>query len=820
MFKQQFFLFVLFALFSFNTNAQGIFAGGSGKGDVSKTGSNITISSQPSTSTQTVAKNALPTNISINATSNSTITYQWYSNTTQSNIGGTALGSSNGANTNAYTPVTTSVGTTYYYCMLSANGFTTKSNVSGAVIVNCANLSVQPSTAAQYLGLNTSAVNLSVTASAGQAFTYQWYQNILPINAGGTIISSAGTSNTYAPLTNAVGSLYYYCVISVAGCSPGYASNVSGAVNVTYLQAFNGGSGKGDAKAIGTDMGGTFWLTTGTSSYATTSNWSNGAKPTTKPAFIPAGGTQPIISTQESIPLNGSLNVLSGASLTIAPSGRLVVNGSVINDGTITVKSDATGTASIGNSSGIISGNVNVERYIPSGTRRFRFLSSPVQSATLNGLLDDIFITGNGGNNGFDVTTSNSPSAFRYDETVITGNADQGWDPFISLSSPLTSGRGYRILIRGDRSDIGRLNGTVSSQNATTLDLSGTLNQGDVIPSFMTYSNSGVQANDGWNLMGNPYASNIDWNSMYDNNDFGNVNPTMYQRNAISGTYVDYNASSNAGTGSQYINSFGAFFLQFTGNPSGTFKESRKTANASGAYFKSKSNELLVKLEYDTSNFDLALVKFAEGTSSTYSNMEDSRKLMNESMNLFTISTDGIPLSTNLLSIEKNDSVFSLPLNISGPKANYKLIFDGISSFDNYKIALFDKYTNKKTLLTSNTITNISINDDLGSKNDRFNLIFTKAEVTGLIESKILFPEIQLYPNPSSNMINLKTSYRVNHDYNYQILNHLGQYVMAGQFNFSNNEIHTIEVSSLPCGIYFIKLLTNENSSLLRFIKQ
>jgi len=50
------------------------------------------------------------------------LTYQWYSNTTNSNSGGTSLGSGNGAQTDSYTPPSATEGTLYYYCVVSASG--------------------------------------------------------------------------------------------------------------------------------------------------------------------------------------------------------------------------------------------------------------------------------------------------------------------------------------------------------------------------------------------------------------------------------------------------------------------------------------------------------------------------------------------------------------------------------------------------------------------------------------------------------------------------------------------------------------------------
>ena len=89
------------------------------------------------TATQTQCLNGTFTLITVTATGTGTLTYQWYSNISASTTGGTSLGSSNGAQTYSYTPQATSVGTLYYYCIVSGDcGTAQTSAISGAFITN------------------------------------------------------------------------------------------------------------------------------------------------------------------------------------------------------------------------------------------------------------------------------------------------------------------------------------------------------------------------------------------------------------------------------------------------------------------------------------------------------------------------------------------------------------------------------------------------------------------------------------------------------------------------------------------------------------
>jgi hypothetical protein len=111
------------------------------------------ITTQPSTTVQNLCQGSAATALSVAATG-TTLTYQWYSNTTATTSGGTPVGTSS----NSYTPVTTAAGTLYYYCVVSAAcGASVTSNVSGAV-----NVTAIPSAP-------SGTINISANPSCGAA---------------------------------------------------------------------------------------------------------------------------------------------------------------------------------------------------------------------------------------------------------------------------------------------------------------------------------------------------------------------------------------------------------------------------------------------------------------------------------------------------------------------------------------------------------------------------------------------------------------------------------------------------------------------------
>ena len=90
------------------------------------------IGTQPATGGQSIGQGATATALTVAATVTG-LSYQWYSNATASNSGGTSLAPAGQAN--SFTPPTATIGTTYYYCVVTGTCGSATSNVSGAITV-------------------------------------------------------------------------------------------------------------------------------------------------------------------------------------------------------------------------------------------------------------------------------------------------------------------------------------------------------------------------------------------------------------------------------------------------------------------------------------------------------------------------------------------------------------------------------------------------------------------------------------------------------------------------------------------------------------
>ncbi|MGC4023326.1 MAG: hypothetical protein QM734_15965, partial [Cyclobacteriaceae bacterium] len=187
------------------------------------------ITTQPATNSVQFCQNTVATPLTVVVTG-AGLTYQWYSNATNSNTGGVAV---SGATSSSFTPPTSTPSTVYYYVAVNSPCGTVTSNVSGAVIISATTLfTAQPSTASQSVCVNANGSPLSVTAT-GANLSYSLYSNTSNSNTGGTLIASGTYLTSWTPSSYTPGTIYYYVVAS--GQCGTATSNPSGAINFTPI---------------------------------------------------------------------------------------------------------------------------------------------------------------------------------------------------------------------------------------------------------------------------------------------------------------------------------------------------------------------------------------------------------------------------------------------------------------------------------------------------------------------------------------------------------------------------------------------------------
>ncbi len=334
------------AWFGNNNTSAGVGPGNAVYTTVNQTISALpTISLQPSTTAQNLCKNgtaATALSVSAAAGSGTIKQYDWFSNTTASNTGGTLVKTNvSSATPNTYTPPNTVAGTLYYYVVVTnSNGCTLTSAVSGAINVSPS----APATPGSISGSATQCAGNTLqtysVAAVPNATSYNW---TLPANwtitAGlGTnsitvsIASNGATNNVSVNASNACGtssSSYQWVVVStptVAGTVTPANTNVCSGSNSTNL-SLSGQTGSILRWESSTDnfAGGTITTIASTGSPITAPNVS---VDTYYRAVVQSGGCNVLNTSSAKLTVVGAMTNPGGISIN---GVAYPVNGSTAN---------------------------------------------------------------------------------------------------------------------------------------------------------------------------------------------------------------------------------------------------------------------------------------------------------------------------------------------------------------------------------------------------------------------------------------------------------------------------------------------------------
>ncbi len=389
-----------------------------------------------------------------------------------------------------------------------------------------------------------------------------------------------------------------------------------------------------------------------------------------------------------------------------------------------------------------VSGSMTVQRFMTkeggNDTRIYRYISSPVQNATVADIQNEIPITGSFTGYSVCSTCLRNQSMFAYDESVVndingSGVADfnDGYIDFPNASNTetLQPARGYALFVRGN------------ILPSTRWDVRGNVNQGNVTAiSFpVTYTSSGVAANDGWNLVGNPYPSTIDWNAASGwtkTNLEGSI--YIHDNGSIPGRFATWNGTVGTNGGSRYIAMSQGFWVKANGVgvPALQGNENIKQPGASTSFFRegSMSDLLRITLSNATAN-DEAVIHFREDATPQFDAHADAWKLRNEKVNLSSLGAGGELFAINSRSsLICYDSV-NLSIEDTSP-GNYQLSFTNVNSFDDILIHLTDRLTNKTISFDNDTTYNFAVSIDPATfGSERFHLWMSRTPLLTILEA-------------------------------------------------------------------------------------
>lgn len=693
--------------------------------------------------------------------------------------------------------------------------------------------------------INSSRINYRIFKVGDTPGSFTVINQPFDSNIGGNDQKWVGTSGVTNLISGLVPGTYTLELFSEAGfdsCGSGTHFSNNGGAN--YIASFT--------------VAGLTWTGATSASWNVATNWSPAAVPSSTDDVLINTGTPnaPILDVNYTVGSGKTLTVSGTGSLTVNPTTTLTIAGSAAFNGRpITFKSDATGTGSFGivttpaNVTGAT--NVTVERYL-TGRRAFRFLTPSVttttsiftnwQNAGANTAGIGTHITGSTiGANGFDATTTGNPSMFTYNAQATGTTTGFTAVPNTDVTT-LTAGAGYRILVRGDRNVDLTAASNINMNVPTTLSSRGILTVGTVTfdssgasPAPVNNQAGNTQTN-GFTLIGNPYASPVDWHAVTKTGVAANAyytwDPTL-GTSTQRGRYVVYSQDSgtanlfddNSGlplNSRQYLQTGQAVFIKNANLATPAtlvFNEANKASVNQYVFRNSESaltstNSSLYLSVYEPNELALggnaidgAAALFGADYTTALDN-NDVEKLVATGENLaFVRSSKNLAIET-VAPVQPNDVLFVKTIAFQANK-NYTFKLN-TQNFDASATAkMVDMYLNTETPLdvTQPSFVTFSTTADANSYgSERFKIVFNS---TALENDDFATNAISVYPNPIvNNQFNIALPSSVTGTVNVSITNMLGQEV----YKSTNDATQTMLVrpnQPLQEGVYVVSVNNN-----------
>lgn len=288
------------------------------------------------------------------------------------------------------------------------------------------------------------------------------------------------------------------------------------------------------------------------------------------------------------------------------------------------------------------------------GNEGWRMLTSPLQSKSIGSLLTPLWTQG--------FTGSDGPSAIS--NVYLWNETTRSWSAPTDTSTAPAAGTGFLMYVYSDDNGDGSPEGFPKRLSPTGSAISGqqSLN--------LSYTNSGSTADDGWNLVGNPYPTTINWNASqgWTRN---NLDQTFYvwsdAESNGSGAYVTWNTLGIGTKGDGLIAPWQGFWVKANAaSPQVVFTDTVR--NAGGALLK-QAKQVIPKIDLELEGNGLsskAIVLFHD--------QAERGKDPLDAYKLHSLSSDYLLLGTVIDGLETMD-IQALPY--SGEPVELELVIEG-----------------------------------------------------------------------------------------------------------------------------------------------
>ncbi len=333
------------------------------------------------------------------------------------------------------------------------------------------------------------------------------------------------------------------------------------------------------------------------------------------------------------------------------------------------------------------------------GNEGWRMLSAPVTSTSYGTLLDSLWTQGF---TGADVTNGTS-------NVLVWNEATKAFQSISNATDVPSAGTGFIAYIYADDNYDGTPDDFPKVLTNSASQFTGSANP------TLTFTDSGTLANDGWNLLGNPYGTSIDWDGE-DGWEKTNLDGTFYvwsdSASGGAGSYLSWNGATGTLENGKIAPWQGFWVKANAASPGISMNDSVRSTG--GTLFKRKPVPQVTFKLFGNEISNSAIVMFHKQAEAGKDEL-DAYKLqpLNSEYLLLGTSATGLE-SMDIQSLPLDGSETELELDIQGSNLNgeFKLTWNQIAIPDDWSIILTDRLKDKSYNLNNSS----SISFDLRTK--------------------------------------------------------------------------------------------------------
>jgi hypothetical protein len=517
--------------------------------------------------------------------------------------------------------------------------------------------------------------------------------------------------------------------------------------------------------------------------------------------------------------ISGTVATTANTKLEIAEELKLNSEAVFTNNGSVTLLSTSTMTANLATVDGLSAyiGNITVDRFVsPSSaltSGAYHQVASPIQNQTMNSMFSQYASNGRLWLRYDSVLWTNGlwyyANVWKYNP-ISTSMASNGWETLGGGNYAMTAGKSTRMWFL-NQFHIPGLADKTSTYTVTGLPNIGSFSAFlDFCATGCAYS--GTDPN-GFNLIGNPYPSAIDWTSVSGSST--NVDDAIWTWNAASGNYGSFVGGVGANGQTAVIPSSAGFFVRANAPGAAVnFQEAHKSTNATTSFLRSGAVSLFrINLSgAGVTATDEAVVAFRPTATRGYDRQFDAAKMAGSILSLATVPVVGSSMSINSMpemTATTEDLVLSVYARTSG---TYNLTFGGFQGIDpSAQIYLKDNLTNTLTPVTQGTNYSfaISTSNPASSATGRFVLTYGLGTPTSIANGINTKAAMVVYPNPSSagDELSVSVANLGSQTVKVSVLDVLGRVAYTSSFAVNGTETQVANIkAALTSGVYTVAL--------------